>query len=75
MMSISIQGKRFSTKNISDCWHGPGVVIGQDGQMFVVKHGFQIIKVHPCHIKPTYVPESEETSNKNDKSNTAKAPS
>ena len=43
--------------------------------MFVVKHGFQIIKVHPCHIKPTYVPESEETSNKNDKSNTAKAPS
>lgn len=37
-------------RNNSDRWHGPGVVIGRDGQTFVVKHGFQIIKVHPCHI-------------------------
>ena len=25
-------------------------MIGRDGQTFVVKHGFQIVKVHPCHI-------------------------
>ena len=37
-------------RNNSDRWNGPGVVIGRDGQTFVVKHGFQIVKVHPCHI-------------------------
>ena len=51
--------------------HGPGVVKGRDEQTFVVKHGFQIIVVHPCHIKPTHVPVSEETD-ENDQSGTAK---
>ena len=69
--------KIFYKRNSSDSWHGPGVVIGRDGQTFVVKHGFQIIKVHPCHIKPTYVAESEETGNLKDKSDPVpvKAPS
>ena len=38
-----------------------------------MKHGFQIIKVHPCHIKPKYVP--EEPGKLNDKGDSAKAPS
>ena len=65
--------KIFYKRNSSDSWHGPGVVIGRDGQTFVVKHGFQIIKVHPCHIKPTFVP--EEPGKLNDKGDSTKAPS
>lgn len=40
-----------------------GVVIGHDGQSFVVKHAYQIIKVHPVHIKkkndPIYVKDDQ----------------
>ena len=47
-------------RNNSDRWNGPGVVIGRDGQTFVVKHGFQIVKVHPCHISKKTTQEKQQ---------------
>ena len=38
-------------RNNPDKWHGPGKVIGQEGQCVTIKHGFQIVRVHPCHIQ------------------------
>lgn len=31
-------------------WKGPGVVIGQDGQQILVKHGSTYVRVHPCRV-------------------------
>ena len=31
-------------------WHGPGTVIGQHNQEIIVKHGHEIVKVHPSRI-------------------------
>ena len=31
-------------------WHGPGVVLGQDGQQVLVKHGGVYVRVHPCRL-------------------------
>ena len=38
--------KRADTKN----WKGPGVVIGQDSQQVLIKHGGVYVKVHPCRV-------------------------
>ena len=37
-------------KDQSDC-HGPGIVIGKDGQQVLVKHGGMYIRVHPCRLQ------------------------
>ena len=34
----------------ADC-HGPGIVIGKDGQQVLVKHGGLYIRVHPCRLQ------------------------
>lgn len=31
-------------------WKGPGVVIGQEGQEVLVKHGSYYVRVHPCRL-------------------------
>ena len=33
-------------------WHGPAVVLGQDGQQVLVKHGEVYMRVHPCRLNP-----------------------
>ena len=46
--------KRQDSKN----WKGPGVVLGQEGQQVLVKHGGVYIRVHPCRlslVKETFV--------------------
>jgi len=35
----------------SDAWHGPGTVLGQDGQQVLIKHGSYYVRVHPCRVK------------------------
>ena len=52
--------KRLDSKS----WKGPGVVLGQEGQQVLVKHGGVYIRVHPCRLslaKETFVggPSSE----------------
>ena len=32
-------------------WQGPAVVLGQDGQQVLVKHGGVYVRVHPCRLK------------------------
>ena len=32
-------------------WHGPASVIGQDGQMVLVRHHFTWVRVHPCRLQ------------------------
>lgn len=34
----------------ADC-HGPAVVVGKDGQQFLLKHGGIYIRVHPCRMQ------------------------
>ena len=31
-------------------WKGPGVVIGQEGKVVLVRHGGEFYRVHPCHL-------------------------
>ena len=31
-------------------WKGPGVVLGQDGQYVLVRHGGAFNRVHPCQL-------------------------
>ena len=31
-------------------WRGPAVVLGQDGQQVLVKHGGTYVRVHPCRL-------------------------
>ena len=37
-------------RNNSKKWHGPGTVLGQDGQTVLVKHGHNYVRVHPCRL-------------------------
>ena len=39
--------KRKDDKN----WHGPASVIGQDGQMVLVRYHFTWVRVHPCRLQ------------------------
>jgi transposase InsO family protein len=32
-------------------WHGPGVVIGQDGKQILVRHGGIYVRVHECRLQ------------------------
>lgn len=31
-------------------WKGPGVVLGQDGQLVLIRHGGAYYRCHPCHM-------------------------
>ena len=31
-------------------WKGPAVVLGQDGQFVLIRHGGAFYRVHPCHL-------------------------
>ena len=52
--------KVYYKRDDSSCWHGPGKVLGQDGQQILVKHGSFYVRVHPCRIKlvPNVTPTS-----------------
>ena len=40
----------YKRKDSSE-WHGPGIVLGQDGQQILIKHSSYYIRVHPCRVK------------------------
>jgi hypothetical protein len=50
----------------SKCWHGPGVVLGQDGQTVLVKHGGVYVRVHPCRL--TLVDQEHNQNNQTEQS-------
>ena len=41
----------YYKRNTGSSWHGPGKVIGQDGQNVLVKHGSYYVRVHPCRLQ------------------------
>ena len=41
-------------------WRGPGKVIGQDGQVVVIRHGARTIKAHLCRVTPVKMNETTE---------------
>ena len=43
--------KVYYMRRSKNKWHGPAVVLGQDGQQVLVKHGGVYIRVHPCRLK------------------------
>ena len=50
----------------SEEWHGPGSVLGQDGQQILIKHGSYYVRVHPCRVKLVHpITSSEGDTNKN----------
>ena len=40
----------------SSSWHGPGKVLGQEGQQVLIKHGSYYVRVHPCRIRLAHQP-------------------
>ena len=47
-----INGDKVYYKRTDDReWHGPGVVIGQDGQFVLVRHQSTWVRVHPCRLQ------------------------
>ena len=44
----------------SNCWKGPGTVIGRDGQQILVKQSSNYVRVHPCNLQ--HIKESEITN-------------
>ena len=50
----------------SRAWHGPAVVLGQDGQQVLLKHGGIYVRVHPCRlnlVKSNLTVQSDNVSN------------
>ena len=47
-----LNGDKVYFKRSDDrAWHGPGVVIGQDGQFVLVRHQSTWVRVHPCRMQ------------------------
>ena len=42
----------YYKKKDGSVWHGPATVLGQDGQLVLVKHGGVYVRVHPCILNP-----------------------
>ena len=40
----------YYKRNNEHEWHGPGVVIGRDGKIFLIKHGGALVRVHECRL-------------------------
>ena len=41
----------YYKRETSNAWHGPGRVLGQDGQQVLLKHGGYYVRVHRCRIQ------------------------
>ena len=47
-----INGDKVYFKRANDRqWHGPAVVIGQDGQFVLLRHQSSWVRVHPCRLQ------------------------
>ena len=47
---IKTGDKVYYKRNENHEWHGPAVVIGRDGKMFMLRHGGILVRVHECRL-------------------------
>ena len=40
----------YYKRNDSKVWHGPGVILGVDSNLALVRHGGSHLRVSPCHL-------------------------
>ena len=40
----------FYKRDQSHEWHGPAVVLGRDGKLFMLRHGGMVVRVHECRL-------------------------
>ena len=56
----------YYKRNNSREWHGPAKVLGKDSQNYLLKHGGQYIRVHPCRLQScsddTHISKEKESS-------------
>ena len=64
--------KVYYKRRSDDTWKAPAVVIGQESQQVLIKHGSTYQRIHPCRLKLKYEPmnyketlEVENSTNKN----------
>ena len=43
--------KVFYKRKDANKWRGPAILLGRDGQQFLLKHGGFYIRVHPCRLR------------------------
>ena len=48
----TVTSKMFA---VGKAWHGPGVVLGVDSNVALVRHGGSHLRVSPCHIRKVKV--------------------
>ena len=41
----------YYKREFSDRWKGPATVIGQDGKQVFIRHGGNVVRVHPCKLR------------------------
>ena len=49
----------YYKRNEQHEWHGPAVVLGRDGKLFMLRHAGVLVRVHECRLCSSNVPESE----------------
>ena len=54
----------YYKRDSSSAWHGPGKVLGQDGQQVLIKHGSYYVRAHPCRVRLERQPLSPSPSEK-----------
>ena len=40
----------YYKRNEEHEWHGPAIVIGRDGKIFMLRHGGTVVRVHECRL-------------------------
>ena len=50
----------YYKRNEQHEWHGPAVVLGRDGKLFMLRHAGVLVRVHECRLCNSNVPGSEE---------------
>ena len=51
----------FYKRNEQQEWHGPAVVLGRDGKLFILRHAGVVVKVHECRLREASAPKKSKS--------------